>query len=105
MQAIVNTGAQYPAGSQTFTMSNPNYKTAVSTTGWTAQGTSNGAVSGVVNLVRSASLQLCVLCLSCCHRIADDHTAHPSALNGLLESGVNIYAVLKVSPDAAHAQP
>ena len=57
MQAVINTGDPYPAGSQSFTMTNPNYQTVISTSGWTSQGTSNGAVSGVVNLVRLPSMQ------------------------------------------------
>ena len=43
-----------PAGAQSFTMQNPNYVKAVSTSGWTAQGTSNGAVSGILQLVRQS---------------------------------------------------
>ena len=43
-----------PAGAQSFTMQNPNYVQAVSTSGWTAQGTNNGAVSGIVQLVRQS---------------------------------------------------
>jgi hypothetical protein len=53
MQALVNSGtATIPAGAESFTMQNSNYVKAVSTSGWTAQGTSNGAVSGIVQLVR-----------------------------------------------------
>ena len=57
IQAVVNTGAAYPAGSQSFTMVNPNYQTAISASGWTVQGASNGVVSGVVQLVILPPLQ------------------------------------------------
>ena len=57
IQAVINTGAPYPAGSQSFTISNPNYQRATSAAGWTVQGTSNGIVSGNVVLVRPPSLQ------------------------------------------------
>ncbi|CAL5222765.1 g5177 [Coccomyxa viridis] len=50
--AVVNTGAPYSAGSQSFTMSNPNYQTVISTSGWSPQGTSNGVVSGNVELAQ-----------------------------------------------------
>jgi len=62
MQAIINTGSMYPAGSQSFTLENPTYTRAVSTNGWTSTGASNGIISGVVQLVRHLSADSRVWC-------------------------------------------
>ena len=66
-----------PAGDQSFTMQNPNYVEAVSTSGWTAQGTSNGAVTGVVQLVRQS--------LSLVQRLL-----HPGTSNGAVTGIVQL---------------
>ena len=44
-------------------MANSNYQTAISASGWTVQDTSNGVVSGVVQLVIPPSLLACTLIL------------------------------------------